>query len=77
MERLFRQGGRVRTRPLVLAIVGVLVALGAWWFTQNFGFSKERVHVGYSGEARVNPLFGARLLLERLGLRVQQQTQLG
>ena len=34
------------------------------------GFSKERVYVGYSGEARVNPLFGARLLLERLGLRI-------
>lgn len=67
----------MRTRPLVLAIVGALVTLGAWWFTHNFGFTKERVHVGYSGEARVNPLFGARLLLERLGLRVQQQTQLG
>jgi hypothetical protein len=51
--------------------------LGAWWFTQNFGFGKERVRVGYSGEARVNPLYGARLLLERLGLRVQQQAQLG
>ena len=67
----------MKTRPLVLATIGALIGLGAWWFTQNFGFTKERVHVGYSGEARVNPLFGARLLLERLGLRVQQQTQLG
>jgi hypothetical protein len=77
MACLFRQGGYVKTRPLVLVIVGALMGLSAWWFTQNFGFTKERVRVGYSGEARVNPLFAARLLLERLGLSVQQQTQLG
>lgn len=60
-------------RAMVLALVAVLLALGGWWFSQNYGFAPQRVWVGYSGEARVNPLFAARLLLERLGFKVQQQ----
>ena len=66
----------MKTRPIVLALVGALLGLGAWWFTQNFGFGRERVWVGYSGEARINPLYAARLLLEQLGLHVQQQANL-
>jgi hypothetical protein len=62
-------------RALVLALVGVLLGVLAWWFTQNFGFSKERVYVGLSGEARANPYFAARLLLERLGMRVHQTVE--
>jgi hypothetical protein len=60
-------------RAIILALVGVLLGLGGWWFSQNFGFAPQRVWVGYSGEARVNPLFAARLLLERLGFKVQQK----
>jgi hypothetical protein len=65
----------MNNRALVLALAGVLLGVLAWWFTQNFGFSKERVHVGLSGEARVNPYFAARLLLERLGMRVHQTVE--
>ena len=68
--------GALSNRALVLALVGVLLGVLAWWFTQNFGFNKERVHVGFSGEARVNPYFAARLLLERLGMRVHQTVEL-
>lgn len=64
-------------RPVVLAAFGVVIGVLAWWFTQHYGFTKERVRVGYSGEARANPYFAARLLLERLGMRVQEKAQLG
>jgi hypothetical protein len=60
-------------RAIILAVAAVLIALGGWWFSKNYGFAPQRVWVGYSGEARVNPLFAARLLLERLGFKVQQQ----
>ena len=60
-------------RAIVLALLAALLALGGWWFSQNFGFGPQRVEVGYSGEARVNPFFAARLLLERLGFKVQQK----
>lgn len=64
------------SRAVILALAAVLLGLGGWWFSQNFGFAPQRVWVGYSGEARVNPLFAARLLLERLGYKVQQQADL-
>jgi hypothetical protein len=63
-------------RAIILALVGVLLGLGGWWFSQNWGFGPQRVWVGYSGEARVNPYFAARLLLERLGFKVEQKADL-
>jgi hypothetical protein len=62
-------------RAIVLALVGALLAVGAWWFTRNYGFGPERVWVGLSGEARVNPYHAARLLLERLGFKVEQKAE--
>jgi len=64
-------------RAIVIAVVGALVCGAAWWFTQNFGFNRVPVWVGYSGEARVNAFYAARLLLERLGFDVEQQADLG
>jgi len=60
-------------RAIILALVGVLLGLGAWGFTRNYGFGPERVWVGFSGEARVNPFHAARLLLERLEFKVEQK----
>ncbi len=68
--------GALSNRAVVLALVGVLLSALAWWFTQNFGFTTQRAYVGFSGEARVNPYFAARLLLERLGMRVHQQVKM-
>jgi hypothetical protein len=66
----------VSNRAIILALIAALLGLGGWWFSENFGFGPQRVWVGYSGEARVNPLFAARLLLERLGFKVQQKADL-
>jgi hypothetical protein len=60
-------------RAIILALLAVLLGLGGWWFSQYFGFGPQRVWVGYSGEARVNPFFAARLLLEHLGFKVDQK----
>jgi hypothetical protein len=60
-------------RTVVLLLAGVLLGALAWWVTSNFGLTRERVHVGYRGEAARNPLYAARLLLERMGTEVSQQ----
>ena len=63
-------------RALYLAIVGLVLCLGAYLFTQNYAVVKERVWVGMSGEARANPLLAARMLLTRMGSRVQETSDL-
>jgi hypothetical protein len=66
----------VSRRTLHLAIVGFALSLGAFLFTQNYVFVKDRVWVGMSGEARVNWLLAARMLLTRMGSRVQESSDL-
>jgi hypothetical protein len=66
----------LRSRALALALGGALLGAAAWWFSQNFGFTERDEYVGLSGEARVNPYFAAKLLLERMGLRVQQKVDM-
>ena len=63
-------------RALHLAIVGLALCLGAFLFTQNYAIVKDRVWVGMSGEARVNGLLAARMLLTRMGARVQESSDL-
>jgi hypothetical protein len=63
----------MNNRPIVLAVVGALLCVGAWWFTHTYGFNRVRVWVGPSGEARVNAFYAARLLLEQLGFKVHEQ----
>ena len=67
--------GAMNNRAVVLALAGALLDALAWWFTQHFGFNTERVYVGFSGEARANPYFASRLLLERMGMRVHQTVE--
>ena len=63
-------------RALYLAIVGLGLCLGAYLFTQHYGFSQRRVWVGLSGEAAANRLLAARMLLTRMGGRVQESSDL-
>jgi hypothetical protein len=63
-------------RAVILALAGALLGVVGWWFVNNFGFTTERVYVGYSGEARRDPWFAARLLLERMGKQVSTQSLL-
>jgi hypothetical protein len=66
----------VSRRAVVLLLAGVLLAGLAWWLTSNFGLTTERVRVGYRGEAARDPLYAARLLLERMGVEVGRQSTL-
>lgn len=63
-------------RALNLVLIGLALCLGAYLFTHNYAIVKDRVWVGMSGEARVNPLLAARMLLTRMGARVQESTDL-
>ncbi len=63
-------------RPLYLTIAGALLCLAAFLFTQNYAIEQERVWVGMSGEARVNWLLAARMLLTSMGSRVQESSDL-
>ena len=62
---------------LYAALAGVILCAGTYWFLQNYAFVKERVYVGMHGEARVNWLLAARMLLTRMGSRVQEGSNLG
>jgi hypothetical protein len=63
-------------RTFYLAAAGLILCLSAYLFTQNFAFVRERVWVGLSGEARVNGLLAARMLLTRMGSRVLESSDL-
>ena len=63
-------------RALHLLLVGLALCLGAFLFTQNYAIVKDQVWVGMSGEARVNWLLAARMLLTRMGARVQESSDL-
>jgi hypothetical protein len=64
----------VSRRTLHLVLVGLALCLGAFLFTQNYAIVKDRVWVGMRGEARVNQLLAARMLLTRMGGRVQESS---
>jgi hypothetical protein len=64
------------SRTLHLVLVGLALCLGAFLFTQNYAIVKDRVWVGMHGEARVNELLAARMLLTRMGGRVQESSNL-
>ena len=63
-------------RTFYLGAAGLLVCLLALLVTQNYGFFEQRVYVGPSGEARVNVLLAARMLLTRMGSPVQESSDL-
>jgi hypothetical protein len=75
MARIFRSS-YMTARTYYIAASGLLLCLLAYLFTQNFGFFEERVYVGPSGEARVNSLLAARMLLTRMGSSVQESSDL-
>jgi hypothetical protein len=66
----------VSRRTLHLVLVGLALCLGAFLFTQNYAIVKDRVWVGLRGEARANELLAARILLTRMGGRVQESSDL-
>jgi len=66
----------MKQRALYLAVGGLALCALAFWFTQNYAVVHERVEVGLQGEARANWLLAARMLLQRMGARVQETSEL-
>lgn len=63
-------------RALYFGIAGALLCLFALWFTRNYAIVSEQVWTGMRGEALSNPLLAARMLLQRMGSRVEQSQDL-
>lgn len=58
-----------RAQGLILLLVLIVAGSATAWFFNNFEEVTEKVHTGYSGEARTNPWLAAQRLLERMGAK--------
>jgi hypothetical protein len=63
-------------RTAYIAIAGVVLCLFALWFTRNYAFVTDEVWTGMRAEALSNPLLAARMLLQRMGVQVEQSRDL-
>jgi hypothetical protein len=63
-------------RTAYIGIAGVFLCVLVLWFTQNYAFVTKDVWTGMRGEARSNPLLAARMLLVRMGSKVEQSQDL-
>src|SRR5690349_14170624 len=63
-------------RMQLYGLTGVILCVFAFWFVRNYTVGSERVWTGMRPEALANPLLAARMLLERLGSRVEQSQDL-
>src|SRR5690349_24959741 len=61
-------------RTAYLGIAGLLLTLLAWWFTRNYTIGSEEYWTGMRPEARANPMLAARLLLTRMGSKVEESS---
>ncbi|MGI9302848.1 MAG: DUF4350 domain-containing protein [Gammaproteobacteria bacterium] len=57
-----------RLQTLLLVLVLAIAASMAYWWMNNLERVTESTYVGYSGEARTNPLLAARRLARKMGI---------
>jgi uncharacterized protein DUF4350 len=63
-------------RAVYAGIAGALLCLFVLWFTRNYAVVTEDVWTGMRAEALSNPLLAARMLLQRMGSKVEQSQDL-
>jgi len=63
-------------RAVYLLIGGALVCVFVLWLTRNFAIVHDEVWTGPQGEAAANPFLAARMLLTRMGSKVEQSQDL-
>jgi hypothetical protein len=63
-------------RALYFLIGGALVCVFVLWLTRNFAIVHDEVWTGPQGEAAANPFLAARMLLTRMGSKVEQSQDL-
>lgn len=56
------------------ALTIVLIAVGAWLFTELFEQYEKEIYAGYSKEAKLNPYLAAKYFLEKNDVKVLEQT---
>jgi hypothetical protein len=63
-------------RAAYIGIAGAFLCLFVLWFTRNYAIVSEDVWTGMRAEALSNPLLAARMLLQRMGSKVEQSQDL-
>lgn len=63
-------------RAAYIVIAGALLCLFVLWFTRNYAIVTDEVWTGMRAEALSNPLLAARMLLQRMGSKVEQSQDL-
>jgi hypothetical protein len=61
---------------LIGLFVAVVTTTGVFWFLNTYEYKEVDEYTGFSGEARENSLFAARLFLKRMGIPSERQTSL-
>jgi len=63
-------------RAVYFLVGGALVCVFLLWLTRNFAIVHDEVWTGPQGEAAANPFLAARMLLARMGSKVEQSQDL-
>ncbi|WML90760.1 DUF4350 domain-containing protein [Thiothrix lacustris] len=61
---------------LISLFVALVMTIGAFWFLKNYEYKEVDEYIGLRGEAKSNPLFAARLFLERMGIPAERKDSL-
>ena len=56
---------------LITLLVALVLTTGTFWFLKTYEYKAVDEYVGLRGEANSNPLFAARLFLQRMGIHYQ------
>jgi hypothetical protein len=56
---------------LVTLVLSSIVGFGVYNFYQTHDYKEVTTHTGFTGEARKNPLYAARLFLKRMGIKAE------
>ena len=61
---------------LITLLVALVLTTGTFWFLKTYEYKAVDEYVGLRGEANSNPLFAARLFLQRMGIPAERKDSL-
>jgi hypothetical protein len=61
---------------LITLFMALVLATGIFWFLKTYEYKAVPEYTGFRGEAKTNPLFAARLFLERMGIPAERKDSL-
>ncbi|MBO0613878.1 DUF4350 domain-containing protein [Thiothrix fructosivorans] len=61
---------------LIVLLIALVLTTGTFWFLKTYEYKAVDEYVGLRGEANSNPLFAARLFLQRMGIPAERKDNL-